>query len=96
MSVFIVATYTTRPDTVDDVAHHLAQMVAPTRAEPGCHAYQVFRSRDDGTVFVLVEEYEDEAAIEAHRAGAHFETHILNGAIPLLAQRSVVIAEPLS
>jgi quinol monooxygenase YgiN len=96
MSVFIVATYTTKPDTADDVRQHLEQMLAPTRAEPGCHAYEVFRSRDDGNVFVLFEEYEDETAIEAHRSSPHFATHVLNGAIPLLEERRVVIAEPLS
>jgi quinol monooxygenase YgiN len=96
MTYVVVATYRAQVDTIDQVKDHLQQMVAPTRAEPGCHTYQVLRSRQDDDVFVLVEEYEDERAFEAHRATDHFDTHILQGAIPLLAEREVVHAAPLA
>ena len=96
MTYVVVATYKAQEATTNDVKEHLEQMVAPTRAEPGCRSYQVFRSRQDDSVFVLVEEYDDEAAFDAHRSTDHFGTHILGGAIPLLAEREVVHAAPLA
>jgi quinol monooxygenase YgiN len=43
--------------------------VPKVREEPGNHAYIFHRSTQDPRVFMLYEEYEDQAACEAH--GAH-------------------------
>ena len=40
--------------------------------EAGCHYFDVSRDRADPTRFILYEIYEDEAAIEAHRASPHY------------------------
>ena len=42
--------------------------VPKVREEPGNHAYIFHRSTQDPRVFMLYEEYEDQAACEAHRA----------------------------
>ncbi len=42
--------------------------VLKVRQEPGNHACILHRSRQDLRVFMLYEEYADEAALEAHRA----------------------------
>ena len=96
MSYAIVATYRARDGAAEDVKGHLEQMISPTRDEPGCRAYDVYRSHEDSSVFVLVEVYDDEAAFERHREADYFATHILDGAIPLLAQRDVIRCGPLA
>jgi len=63
----VIARYQTRPGAGDEVASILAQHVSPTRAEPGCRSFLVNRSEDDPDRFVLYEQYEDEAAFQAHR-----------------------------
>ncbi len=50
----------------------LANARAAVRDEPGCRDFRVFRSEDDPDTFVLVEEYDDAAALEAHRATPHY------------------------
>jgi autoinducer 2-degrading protein len=55
----------------DDFVALLTQLRDPTRAEPGCRAYDLLRSTDDPTRFLCVEEWVDEAAIEAHRQSPH-------------------------
>lgn len=95
MSYVIVVHYHAGEGAAGRVEQHLRQMVEPTRQEPGCRRYDVYRSREDEAVFVLVEEYDDEDAFEAHRAADYFREHILDGAIPLLANREVVRAAPL-
>jgi len=42
--------------------------VPKVREEPGNHAYVFHRSTQDPRVFMFYEEYEDQAALEAHRA----------------------------
>jgi quinol monooxygenase YgiN len=42
--------------------------VPKVRQEPGNHAYILHRSTQDARVFMLYEEYDDEAALDAHRA----------------------------
>jgi len=45
---------------------HMA--VPKVREEPGNHAYIFHRSTQDSRVFMFYEEYDDQAALEAHRA----------------------------
>lgn len=40
--------------------------------EPGCELFEVHPSREDRCLFLLIERYRDEAALEAHRASPHF------------------------
>jgi autoinducer 2-degrading protein len=42
------------------------------RKEPGCLRFDVLQHKDNKLVFVLYEQYRDEAALEAHRNSAHF------------------------
>jgi quinol monooxygenase YgiN len=43
-------------------------VVPKVREEPGNHTYIFHRSTQDPRVFMLYEEYDDQAALEAHRA----------------------------
>jgi autoinducer 2-degrading protein len=42
--------------------------VPRVREEPGNHAYIFHRASDNPRVFMFYEEYDDQAALEAHRA----------------------------
>jgi quinol monooxygenase YgiN len=55
-------------DTVRDV---LTGYVQPTRAEAGCLVYDLFQNRADAAHFTFVEEWTDEAALDAHSKSAH-------------------------
>jgi len=41
-------------------------------SEPGCSKFDVHQERSDPTLFLLVEHYADDAAVEAHRQSAHY------------------------
>lgn len=83
----MIARWTARAGEEERVAGALAKMLEPSRAEAGCLVYVPHRLLADPTVFVLYEEYVDEAAYEAHMASEHFRRHALEEAIPLLASR---------
>lgn len=40
-------------------------------AEPGCERFDVHQSKDERTLFFLIEVYADQAALEAHRVAPH-------------------------
>ena len=64
---------------------HIRALIPATRAEPGCRTYQVFRATETPRTILFFEQYDDEAALDAHRASPHFERHGLQG-IRLLAE----------
>jgi quinol monooxygenase YgiN len=83
----VIARYRTQPGRGDDVAAILARHLTPARAEPGCITFVAHRATDDPDVFVLYEQYLDEAAFEQHRHTPHFSEYIEHGVVPLLAER---------
>jgi len=83
----VVAHWHARPEEADRLTEVLAQMVAPSRAEPGCLAYEVHRSTEDPSHHMLYEQYVDEDAYAAHQASDHFRDLAVARGFPLLASR---------
>ena len=50
----------------------LKGMCAPSRAEKGCVAYEMFRAKDGGNIH-LYEVWKTQADLDAHRLEAHFQ-----------------------
>ncbi len=73
--VTVIARFTPTPEHADQLQKLLEEMVAPTRAEAGCHFYNLFATQADDAQFVLLECYEDSSALEAHRASAHYKNY---------------------
>lgn len=51
----------------------LTGAVAPTRAEPGCLQYDMHRDAADPRLFVFIEMWRSEEALQAHLASAHIQ-----------------------
>ncbi|MDQ6692934.1 MAG: antibiotic biosynthesis monooxygenase [Chloroflexota bacterium] len=64
--------------------------------EPGCHAYEPQRAVDDEDIFLVYEQYSDEAALQEHRNTAHFKALIEGVVVPLLEKRERDVYSPLS
>ncbi|WP_031468189.1 putative quinol monooxygenase [Sciscionella sediminilitoris] len=73
--VTVIARFTPAPEHAEQLRKLLEGMVAPTRAEAGCHSYNLFTTQTEDTQFVLVERYRDSSALEAHRASAHYKNY---------------------
>jgi len=92
----LLARYRAKPGIGDAVAQALERMAdAVRRDEPACLVYRVSRSIDDPDVFVLYEEYVDEAALLAHRETPHFRASIEETVVPLLESREREVLIPL-
>lgn len=49
-----------------------ADALGSERDEPGCYRFNVLQDEQDQNVYYFYEVYEDEAALEKHRAMPHF------------------------
>lgn len=86
--VTVIARFTPTPESAGRLRGLLKGMVAPTRAEAGCHSYDLFATQGDGAEFVLVECYQDSSALAAHRASTHYRNY--------RAQLPELLASPIS
>lgn len=72
-AVTMIAVLVATPGRRDDLRAALTGLVAPTRREPGCRDYRLFELADEPGTFQMHEQFDDEAALEAHRATPHFQ-----------------------
>jgi autoinducer 2-degrading protein len=92
----MLARYRALPGNGDEIEATLQKMaVAVARDEPGCLLYRASRSVDEPDVFVLYEEYVDEAALLAHRETPHFRDLIEGTVVPMLMSREREVLVPV-
>lgn len=84
-NILIVAKFTARAGKADELKKVLNNGVKPARAEEGCLHYDLYRSVEDGNVFLFHETWRDAEAVEIHGNQPHFKT-LMADAEPLLAQ----------
>jgi quinol monooxygenase YgiN len=82
--VRVIARAVAREGKAEELKALLGGMVAPTRAEAGCHFYELFASSISG-LFYFNELWESQAHLDAHVATPHF-TEIFGKAQALLAE----------
>ena len=68
----IIVRFYAKADRVEDVKALLTAMLAPTYAEPGEKAYDLFQC-DDPRRFYFVETWASRAAFEFHSSTPHFK-----------------------
>ena len=60
------------PENVTDFIEAAKSMIDSSNAEPGCISYMLYQDPYDQTQLILVEEWKDQAAIDAHFAMPYF------------------------
>ena len=53
----------------------LSAMVVPSKAEEGCMFYEIFQYENNRRKFMAVETWENEAALDGHKASAHYAVY---------------------
>jgi quinol monooxygenase YgiN len=61
------------PGHEEEFGRQLHAMVSPTRAEPGCLAYELHRDPEDPAKFMLYEKFTSQAAHDVHLAAPPFQ-----------------------
>ena len=53
----------------------LSAMVEPSKAEKGCIFYEIVQYKENPKKFMAVETWENEEALDGHKASAHYKTY---------------------
>ena len=91
----VVARWVAREGEEDAVEQILRENAAESRREAGCRIFDVARSTEEPRTYVLYEQYDDEAAFQAHRTSEHFKRYVLDDAVNRLEGRSATFYESL-
>lgn len=83
----VVARFTAKPGSENEVARLLAEMTPHARSEPECHMYIVNQLIDDPAVFLLYEQYTDSTGFAAHGETEAFKRIVADQVVPLLDGR---------
>ena len=72
----------------------LCSLVAPSRNEPGCLKYELYQRSEEPWVFMVIESWESEEALEQHKQTPHFLA--FKAALPqLVAEKGAISLTPL-
>lgn len=71
--MMIIANVTVKPDKVKAFTEAAKEIIEKSNKETGCKSYQLYQDPYNNTKFVFVEEYKDQAAIDAHFASDYFK-----------------------
>ncbi|HMO81281.1 MAG TPA: putative quinol monooxygenase [Pyrinomonadaceae bacterium] len=83
----VVAHLISKEDRTEETREILLGLIEPTRAEAGCIMYELHQNAADPTDLTFIEEWTDDAALDAHLQTTH-----IAGAIDKL--RELLAAPP--
>jgi quinol monooxygenase YgiN len=93
--ICVAVTYVVKPGHEAEAVDLFRKLTEQTRAEPGCRMYQAHRSTADPRRFFLYEQYDDQAALDAHREAPYFVQYVRDGLFHIIESRSPEVFELL-
>ncbi len=75
MTITKSVTFIAKDGSQEKMKELLSAMVIPSKAEKGCLFYEIFQYENDKKRFMAVETWENEAALDGHKASAHYATY---------------------
>ena len=94
--ICLAVTFIVKPGNEEAAAAIFRSLTENSRAEPGCRMYLFHRSPEDSRKFFVYEQYDDQAAIEAHRAAPYYAQYVKNELPPLVESVDLQTYEPLT
>ena len=96
MAYVLIARMKTRDGEQDRAAELVRRLTEASTQEPGNIHYIPHRDPEDPRVFVLYEQYSDEAAFQAHGQTEHFKTIAQGELFPLMEERERLFYETMA
>ena len=88
---YVLARIIVKPEVAELAKSLLLDLVARSRQDPGCMAYELFQQTEAPHVFQTMEQWKDKADAEAHMQSLHVGAAIA-AASPLLAGAPEIVA----
>lgn len=77
------------PEDRAEIAEALRTLTAASRREPGCVSYIPHQLADEPDTVLIYEQYQDDAALAAHRDSEHFKTYAVGVLFQKMRDRSL-------
>ncbi|MBB6146959.1 quinol monooxygenase YgiN [Silvibacterium bohemicum] len=77
-----------KPEDRAEIQEALRGVTEASRKEPGCVSYIPHTVESEPDIVVIYEQYRDAAALDAHRASAHFKKYVVGGLYQRMLERS--------
>jgi len=61
-----------KDDSIKELKSLLTDMVKPSQAEKGCLLYEIYQINEKPNTFVVIESWENEAALDGHKNSSHY------------------------
>jgi len=94
--VVVVATATARPGQEAALEEALRHAAGPTRAQPGCVDFELYRRSDDLATMVAIEQWASEEDHGRHLLGEHVKTLVARFEDILSGPPDIVPMTPLA
>lgn len=95
MALALIVNFTVADANLEKTKDLIRKMEEHTRREPGCRQYIGHQSAEDPHRFVFYELYDNQKALDAHRASVHYAQYVTNGLLPLMETRILGIFNTL-
>jgi len=93
--VVLVVHYTVRAGAENQAREYVRKMQEHTRREPGCRLYVGHQSLQDPRRICFYEQYDDQGALDAHRAAPYFRDYVTNGLATIVEKREFDLFAPV-
>jgi (4S)-4-hydroxy-5-phosphonooxypentane-2,3-dione isomerase len=77
--IVLIVNFTVQEGKIEQAKEYIRILQENTRREPGCRFYVGHQSTDNPRNFCFYEQYDNEAALEAHRAAPYFAEYVTKG-----------------
>jgi quinol monooxygenase YgiN len=71
--IILTATITAKLGKRDELISKSQDLIKSTRSEPGCISYDLYASTENDDALVMIEQYENKEALDAHMQSDHFK-----------------------
>jgi len=75
MTITKSVTFIAKKGSEDKMKELLSAMVVPSKAERGCLFYEITQFENDRKKFMAFETWENEEALDGHKASAHYKIY---------------------
>jgi quinol monooxygenase YgiN len=75
MTITKRVTFIAKEGSEDKMKELLSAMVEPSKVEVGCIFYDIFQYENNKRKFMAVESWENEKALDGHKASAHYAVY---------------------
>ncbi|MBI4978635.1 MAG: antibiotic biosynthesis monooxygenase [Spirochaetes bacterium] len=72
--ITIVAQFTALPGKTEAILKEIEPMITATRRESGCISYVLHQDIKNPDNFAFIEQWKDQASVDAHMQSDHFKT----------------------